>query len=138
MDDLDSLKASLNSFRKALEEKNAEKQRYLNIAAEIGNVYDRMADDKAIIKEYKGRVKDFSKEKFDKFKGNLYKEVYKAKMEELLDGYDIVIKNIDANMDRLNTLRAEYENKAYKCNGLIGYLQSSINSVVHTIENWVN
>ena len=54
------------------------------------------------------------------------------------DDYDLVISNIDTNMDRLNTARAQYENKAYKCNGPIGYLQSSVNSLVHTIENWVN
>ena len=103
MADLDSVKASLRSFRNQLAAKKAEKQGYLNTAADIGAIYDRMAEDK-----------------------------------ELIDDYDLVISNIDTNMDRLNTARAQYENKAYKCNGPIGYLQSSVNSLVHTIENWVN
>lgn len=67
-----------------------------------------------------------------------HSETYKVQLEALIDDYDLVISNIDTNMDRLNTARAQYENKAYKCNGPIGYLQSSVNSLVHTIENWVN
>ena len=131
MADLDSVKASLRSFRDQLAAKKAEKQRYLNTAADIGAIYDRMAEDKELIKSYRSSVKTFLKEKFDTFKGNLYLETY-------IDDYDLVISNIDTNMDRLNTTRAQYENKAFKCNGPIGYLQSSVNSLVHTIENWVN
>lgn len=138
MDDLNSLNASLNSFRNQLAAKKAEKQRYLDTAADIKVVYDRMAEDKKLIKEYRNAVQRFLKERFDTFKGDLYKESYKTKLSELLSDYDTVIGNIDTNMDRLNTARAQYENKAYACNGVIGYLQSSVNSLIHTIENWVN
>lgn len=138
MADIDSIKASLRSVRSQLAAKRDEKQGYLNTAADIGAIYDRMAEDKELIKGYQSGVKTFSREKFDKFKGNLYSEKYEAQLESLVDDYDIVISNIDTNMDRLNTARAQYENKAYKCNGPIGYLQSSANSLVHTIENWVN
>ena len=129
MADLDSVKASLRSVRNQLAAKKAEKQGYLNTAADIGAIYDRMAEDKELIKSYRSSVRTFLKEKFD---------TYKAQLEALIDDYDLVISNIDTNMDRLNTARAQYENKAYKCNGPIGYLQSSVNSLVHTIENWVN
>ena len=138
MADLDSVKASLRIFQKQLAAKKAEKQGYLNTAADIGAIYDRMAEDKELIKSYRSSIKTFSKEKFDAFKGNLYSETYKAQLDALIDDYDLVIRNIDTNMDRLNTARAQYENKAYKCNGPIGYLQSSVNSLIHTIENWVN
>lgn len=138
MDDLESVKASLNNFRRQLEAKKAEKQGYLNTASAIGAIYDRMAEDKELIKGYRSSVKTFLKEKFDTFKGNLYSESYKAQMELLIDDYDTVISNIDTNMDRLNTARAQYENKAYQCNGPIGYLQSTVNSLVHTVQNWVN
>lgn len=138
MNDIDSLKSSLQSFKNQLVAKQREKQGYLNVAADIGAIYDRMAEDKELIKSYRSSVKTFLKEKIDTFKGNLYSEIYKAQLEALIDDYDLVISNIDTNMDRLNTARAQYENKAYKCNGPIGYLQSSVNSLVHTIENWVN
>ncbi len=138
MADLDSVKSSLESFRSQLAAKRAEKQAYLNTAADVGAIYDRMADDKELIMNYRNSVKAFGREKFDTFKGNLYSEEYRVHLEALIDDYDLVISNIDTNMDRLNTVRAQYENKAYKCNGPIGYLQSSVNSLVHTIENWGN
>lgn len=97
-----------------------------------------MAADKELIRNYRSSVKQFQKEKFETFQGNLYTEAYKTQVEALVDDYDLVIGNIDVNMDRLNTARAQYENRGYKCNGPIGYLESSINSLVHTIENWVN
>jgi hypothetical protein len=138
MADLDFVKASLRSYRSQLAAKKAEKQSYLNTAADIGAIYDRMVEDKELIKGYRSSVETFLKEEFDNFTGNLYSATYKVRLEALIDDYDLVINNIDTNMDRLNTARAQYENKAYKCNGTIGYLQSSINSLVHTIENWVN
>ena len=97
-----------------------------------------MAEDKELIKGYRSSLKTFLREKFDTFKGNLYTESYKAQMEALISDYDVVIGNIDTNMDRLNTARAQYENKAYKCNGPIGYLQSMVNSLAHTVQNWFN
>lgn len=138
MGDLDAIKASLDSVREQLAAKQAEKKSYLNQAAAITEVYDRMAADKAMVEGYRRSVKEFLREKYDTFKGNLYSESYKVQMEALIDDYDLVIKNIDTNLDRLNTARANYENKAYQCNGPIGYLQSSVNSLVHTIQNWVN
>ena len=138
MADLDSVKESLISYKSQLEAKRVEKQGYLNIAADIDAIYDRMAEDKELIKGYRNSVKTFLKEKFDTFKGNLYSETYKTQLEALIDDYNLVISNIDINMDRLNTAKAQYENKAYKCNGPIGYLQSYVNSLVHTVENWVN
>ena len=71
MADLDSVKASLRSFRNQLATKKAEKQGYLNTAADVGAIYDRMADDKELIKSYRSSVKTFLKEKFDTFKGCL-------------------------------------------------------------------
>lgn len=58
MADLDSIKASLRSVRSQLAAK-AEKQGYLNTAADIGAIYDRMAEDKELIKGYRSSVKTF-------------------------------------------------------------------------------
>ena len=138
MDELDSLKSLLNSVRQQLAEKNAEKQRYLGIASDVQAVYNRMADDKKVIKGYRDSVKTFAAEKYDTFKGKLYSDTYKARMELLISNYNTVINNLDTNMDRLKNVVAQYENKAYQCNGPIGYFESSINSLVHTIENWLN
>jgi hypothetical protein len=66
----------------------------LNTAADIGAIYDRMVEDKELIKSYRSSVKTFLKEKFDTFKGNLHSETYKAQLEALIDDYDLVRKNI--------------------------------------------
>lgn len=138
MDELESLRASLRSLKQQLANKRAEKQRYLGIASDIDAIYDRMAQDKRTVKGYRDSLNTFYKEKFVQFKGKLYSSSYKTQVKSILDSYDTVIGNLDTNMDRLNTLKASYENKAYQCNGPIGYLQSSVNSVAHTIENWFN
>lgn len=137
MHDLNSIKSSLRNYRNRLSDKRAEKQRYLDIASDIGAVYKRMSDDKKTIKSYRKSVKKFRREKIDTFKGDLYKS-YKKKMKELIDDYDLVISNLDTNMDRLNTVRKQYENKAYGCNGLIGSYQSHVNSLYRKVQNWVN
>ena len=138
MDELESLKTSLRNKKNQLSSKRAEKQRYLGIASDVRAIYNRMAEDKRTIKGYKDSVSSFSKEKYDLFKGKQYGDVYRSKMEALISNYNTVISNLDSNMDRLNNVVAQYENKAYQCNGLIGYLESSINSLAHTIENWFN
>lgn len=138
MDDLFSLKDLLRNYRNQLAEKKAEKQKYLDIASDIETVYNRMMEDKSAVKGYRDNVKTFAKEKYDTFKGKLYRDKYIVQMEALIADYNTVISNLDENMDQLNTVKAQYENKAYQCNGAIGYLQSSVNSLVHRIENWVN
>ena len=138
MADLQDLKSYLDDILDELEEKQRKKRNYLSIAGEIESIYNRLAEDKKLIREYRNSIKTFSKEELSSFKGNLYSNSYKASMNTLLDDYDTVIGNIDTNLDRLNNARMQYENKAYQCNGPIGYLQSTANSVAHTIQNWFN
>lgn len=138
MGNLDTMKSSLSSKERQLNNKKAEKASCLGIASDIGVVYTRLVEDKKIMKGYRDHVNTFSNENLENFKGNLYKNSYKTKMSSLVADYNTVIENIDLNMDKLNTLKTQYENKAYQCNGLIGYLQSTVNSLVHQIENWAN
>jgi uncharacterized protein YqhQ len=58
---------------------------------------------------------------------------------ELADGgYDTVIRQIDYNMDALNTVKADYENQILNNIPIIGGLASEINSLWTKIVNWVN
>lgn len=138
MDELDLLYKSLDELKNRLREKKAEQQRYYNIANDIKTVYERLADDKKIVKDYKSSVKSLYKEHFDTFKGHLYSNTYRVELDELLDDYQKVINNLDKNMDALNNAMADYENKALKLNGPIGVIQASINSAVHSIQNLFN
>ncbi|WP_040214957.1 DUF5082 family protein [Clostridium polynesiense] len=135
---LDDLKSSLAEIKSQLKDKEKERKRYLAIASDIDAVYERLAEDKKIMKGYRDSVKDFSKESYDDFKGNLYKNSYQNSVSDLVENYNEVISNIDANMDALNLEKANYENKASRCYGLIGSFESAVNSLVHRIENWVN
>lgn len=138
MSALDDLRAYLNELRAELQMKQQEKARYMATANSIDVVYRRMATDKKTIKSYRDSLDNFYKERYDRFSGNLYKETYLASISQLISDYDTVISRLDTNMDRLNTAKAQWENQAYQCDGIIGYLRSGINSVIHQIENWVN
>ena len=110
----------------------------MGMAEEIEAVYKRLKEDKELMCGYRDSVESFSNETFDRFAGNLYSTSYKNHVDQLVGSYNQLIRNIDDNMDRLNTLRAQYENKAYQCDGIIGSLRSMINTLVHKIENWTN
>lgn len=138
MDELNTLKSDLKDKKSELIAMQSKKTRCLNMASDIDSVYDRMRQDKSVMQDYYEEIKRFYKEKFDKFDGVVYDSRYKIYIEQLVADYEKTIKNIDINMDRLNTEKARYENEAYRCNGLIGYLQSAINSIAHQIENWTN
>ncbi|WP_426350408.1 hypothetical protein ACPWSR_03970 [Alloiococcus sp. CFN-8] len=135
---LEDLKFSLTEIKSQLRAKQKEREGYLAIAADIDAVYERLAEDKKIIKGYRDSVKSFSEESYDDFKGNLHKNSYKTSVNDVIESYNKVISNIDANMDALNMEKASYENKASRCYGLIGSFESAVNSLVHRIENWVN
>ena len=127
----------LKQYKAQLAQKQKTREHYLEIAEEIKQIYERMSEDKSTVKSYRRFLKTFRNEKYGDFKGTLYKE-YKTKMKVLLENYNIVINNIDTNMDRLNKEIAKYENKAYECDGVIETLRAAINTVTHTIENWIN
>lgn len=138
MAELSTLKSDLKDKKSELRAMQSKKTRCLNMASDIDSVYDRMRQDKSVMQDYYEEIKRFYKEKFDKFDGDVYDSRYKIYIEQLVADYKKTVKNIDINMDRLNTEKARYENEAYRCNGLIGYLQSAINSIAHQIENWTN
>ena len=138
MDELDSLKSSLDRKRNELKQRQREKKSYLSKAEEIDTLYDSLCDDKESLIRHRNSVRDFARENYKTFSGNLHKNTYYAQMECMLNNYKTVINRLDENIDRLNTQKAYYENQAYECNGIIGHLQSAINSLVHEIENWTN
>lgn len=137
-DSLDGLRNSLSDIARSINETLNRRQGYMNKAAEIRAVYDRLAADKRTIKEYRKSVKTYSSKSFDEFKGNNKTYVYKPEMTNLLDAYDIVIRNIDHNLDALNDEILRQNNLASDCLGPLGYLESAYNTVKTKIENWVN
>lgn len=135
---LDSLNASLASARAQMEEIKRKAEGYRKKADEIGTVYEQLKEKKNSMKTLKSDLKDFKDEKYDSWKGNLWKSDYKNEVEAVVTSYDTVINDIDTNMDNLNLEKTRYENLANDCYGLIGRLASTINSLLTQIANCVN
>jgi len=131
---MNSLQTDLINKRAQLEQKQAEKQGYLDTAAQIEKIYQRMSEDKQIIKIHKANVRTFSEAEYSGFQGDLFRNKYEPKLLELLSSYDEVIFNLDNNLDELNLKIAAFENKAYNCDAAIGSLHSLINSLIQQIE----
>lgn len=135
---LEELRTSLNDLDNKINETLNERQGYLDVADEIRIVYDRLKEDKDIMKTYRKEVSSFCDKEYGTFQGNNYKNIYRPKVEELVDSYDIVIEQIDTNLDELNRAILSYENKASDCFGIFGTLEKAYNTVKTKIENWTN
>lgn len=56
---LDDLKRKLKNIASKISDKMNERQNYLDQAAEIQKIYDRMLQDKKTLKKYKSDIRDF-------------------------------------------------------------------------------
>lgn len=135
---LEGLRQSLNSLARQIDQTLNERQKYFDQADEIKRIYDRMYQDKKTIQSYKKSVDTFYKKRYNDFSGNNFKYTYKPEVKNLLDAYDVVIKNIDTNLDALNDKKLSYEAKAADCLGPLGFLESSYYTVKTKIQNWTN
>ena len=135
---LDDLKRKLKNIASKISDKMNERQNYLDQAAEIQKIYDRMLQDKKTLKKYKSDIRTFYNKSYTDFKGNKFSYTYKPSIQELGNSYDAVISRIDTNLDALNTKKSEYNNKASGCLGPLGSLESSYNYVKTKVQNWTN
>lgn len=132
------LKRTLDNLAREINLKLNERQNYYDKANEIRIVYDRMCQDKNTIQSYRKSVNMFYRKSYVDFLGNNFKYTYKPEVKNLIDAYDIVIKNIDANLDALNNVKLSYETQAANCLGPLGILEASYNTVKTKIQNWTN
>lgn len=137
-DTLEGLQLSLQNIKDSITAWTNKRQGYLDKAAEIQAVYDRLKKDKDIVKGYKKGVKTYSNNSFPDFVGNNYQYGHKPKMKDLLNSYDSVINNIDANLDALNDAKLQQQNLASDCLGPLGILGKSLHTVQTKIQNWTN
>ena len=105
---LDDLKRKLKNIASKISDKMNERQNYLDQAAEIQKIYDRMLQDKKTLKKYKSDIRTFYNKAYTDFKGNKFSYTYKPSIQELGNSYDAVISRIDTNLDALNTKKSEY------------------------------
>lgn len=134
----DSLRASLANARADLEAKKRQADAYRTKADEIDDVYKELKEKKKSMRTLKQELEDFVDKQYDSWKGVLWKEEYRGKVEKVVTSYDTVIGNIDTNLDNLNLERARYENLANDCYGAVGRLASVVNSLIAQIQNCIN
>ncbi len=135
---LDGLYRRLNDLANSINNAWNERQRYMDKAAEVQKVYDRLKKDKDTIVEYKKSVKTFSQETYDDFQGNVFESVYQLEAKSVVTTYDRVISRIDTNLDALNEEVLRYKQKAADSLGPIGSLESAYYYVSTKIQNWRN
>lgn len=130
---LDSLYSQLEATRRKVEN-NRNKIRRLNSAKRQvrqikGNLSSRMRQF-----QRKGNSKDtygsWSGEKRDYFQGYM--------SDTVISEYQLLIQAVDNRLDAICYEITELENENYRLNGVVGYLMSSINSIINAIETSVN
>ena len=136
--DLQYYERQLRDKQRQLTEQRNMKEYYQSMAEEIGRVYEKLAAKKDEARGLRDDAKRFAAADYRDFRGTLFSKKYEPKVEDIYDEHKTLVGRIDTTLDDLNDERRRYENLAYQCDGMIGKLQSGINYLNRTIQNWVN
>lgn len=134
----EDLQRQLRNKKAQLTRNRNARRAYMDEASKVDELYQRLLGDKRIIQGYYNSFKTFSNDKYDLFKGDLNKNIYKANLNTIKQEYKNVISNIDTNLDNLNLKKASLQNQAYQYDGIIGALEKAVNNISTAIQNWVN
>lgn len=136
--------------RIALQNQHSSKQSELNQCTwQLASLNDRIEsikllkekfiDLKSDLLDFKSKLKEESRESHDYWKGQLLKEHNALFKSSLINGsLSTYIKNIDRNLDDLNTELMRLQNEAYSTEGLIGSIKASLNWISTKLENIFN
>ena len=105
----------------------------------IKSLKEKFVELKSDLQNFKGILKDETRENHNYWKGQLLKEHNDLLESSLINGsLSTYIKNIDRNLDDLNNELMRLQNEANSAEGLIGSLKSSLNWISTKIENIFN
>ena len=105
----------------------------------VKSLKEKFIDLKSDLEDFKSKLREESRESHDYWKGQLLKEHNNLFKSSLINGsIATYIKNIDRNLDDLNTELMRLQNEAYSTEGLIGSLKSSLNWISTKIDNIFN
>lgn len=100
---------------------------------------EKFIDLKSDLLDFKSKLKEESRESHDYWKGQLLKEHNNVFNSSLINGsLSTYIKNVDRNLDDLNTELMRLQNEAYSTEGLIGSIKASLNWISTKLENIFN
>ena len=137
-DQVDQYRRQMNQKKQELDAVQSERSQYMATAQRIGEIYDRLAQNKATVREKRDALNSFKDDEYAWFVGSQYDEAYRGSVQTVVGSYDTLIKLLDTNLDMLTNERRRYENKAYECDGLIGVLERGINYLGRSIQNLIN
>lgn len=137
---LEDLKNSLNSYNSHLAQERSKVNEYQIKVDAIDRIYNDMKEKKSAMKQHKKDVKTFSNKEYTNWKGDLFSNEYKKKIQDELIGesYEKVLSDIDNNLDALRDKRTSFENKILSSKGVMGSLEASINSLGNSIAKLLN
>ncbi|MBP1043048.1 DUF5082 family protein [Vagococcus sp. BWB3-3] len=137
---LEELNKSLRNYRKNLEVERGKVTEYQKKVDDIAEIYEAMKEKKKLMTEQKKSVKTFVSENHVYWKGNLLTDDYQKPVKSGLvnSGYTTIITDIDNNLDELRNKKTEYENKILSSKGIMGSIESSINSLGNSIAKLLN
>jgi uncharacterized coiled-coil DUF342 family protein len=137
---LEDLRSSLDSYNASLAKERSKVSEYQVKVDAIDELYDELKEKKETMKQHKDEVKTFSDQEYTNWKGDLFSNSYKNKIQDELIGesYEKVIGDIDSNLDALRDKRTSYENKILSSKGVIGSLEAGINSLGNSIAKLFN
>ena len=99
----------------------------------------KFIDLKSELLDFKSKLKEESRESHDYWKGQLLKEHNNVFKSSLINGsLSTYIKNVDRNLDDLNTELMRLQNEAYSTEGVIGSIKASLNWISTKLENIFN
>lgn len=137
-DQIDECNRQLRQKKRELGQLQDERSSYMAEARKIGEIYDRLAENKRVVREKRDALNHFKRDEYTWFTGKLYQNSYQPSVAAVVQSYDGLIRRIDQNLDMLNDERRRYENKAYECDGMIGVLERGINYLGRSLQNLVN
>lgn len=135
---IDDYNRQINQKKREVNQLQDERSAYMAKAQKIGRIYDRLAENKQVVREKRDALSRFKREEYAWFTGKLYQDAYQPSVEGAVQSYEELIQRIDQNLDMLNDERRRYENKAYECDGMIGVLERGINYLGRSIQNLIN
>ncbi len=134
-----ALQNSLSAKQQQVNKCTGQIAQYQQIVDELQRIHHQLEGAKSDLKHQKTRLVSFGFARYQNWKGTHFEKKYKEFITRKMQrDYDAVIKQIDKNMAIVNKMKADYQNRIYRNEGLIGQLKAAINSLVTQIENWVD
>lgn len=130
--------STLDDLDRQLDERLREQKAYRDKASELKSLYNELKVVKNSAENYKSSFDRFAEEEYVNFCGEVYNSEYCVEMKNIKTAYKNYIKDIDKNLDAINSKATWYYNKADSLNGIIGQIRALIRNAATWVENAFN